>query len=136
MKLCPSWKVYQGWMGCDPFDNIAIPLYEVTVNNVYEIGRAGFHALTSQIGKAAPNGLGAFLNPDFLASAIGTDHRFRSTADLSPFALAGHSLGGYTVLGLAVRGQAGNSLRSRQSGPGLLHRARTANSSNDWGWSS
>ena len=53
-----------------------------------------------------------------------------------PFALAGHSLGGYTVLGLAVRGQAGNSLGSRQSGPGLLHRARTANSSNDWGWSS
>jgi hypothetical protein len=53
-----------------------------------------------------------------------------------PFALAGHYLGGYTVLGLAVRGQAGNSLRSRQSGPGLLHRARTANSSKDWGWSS
>ncbi len=36
MKLCPSWKVYQGWMGCDPFDSIAIPLCEVTVNNVYE----------------------------------------------------------------------------------------------------
>ncbi len=72
-----------------------------------------------------------------LASAIGTDHRFRSRADLSPFALAaGDFLGGYTVLGLAARGQAGNSLRSRQSGPGLLHRARTANSSNDWGWSS
>src|SRR4029453_17232941 len=32
MKLCPSWKVYQGWMGCDPFDSIAIPLCEVTVN--------------------------------------------------------------------------------------------------------
>ena len=45
-------------------------------------------------------------------------------------------LGGYTVLGLAARGRAGNSLRSRQSGPGLLHGARTANSSNDWGWSS
>jgi ornithine cyclodeaminase/alanine dehydrogenase-like protein (mu-crystallin family) len=44
--------------------------------------------------------------------------------------------GRYTVLGLAVRGRAGNSLRSRQSGPGLLHGARTANSSNDWGWSS
>ena len=84
MKLCPSWKVYQGWMGCDPFDSIAIPLCEVTVNNVYEIGRAGFHALTSQIGKAAPNGLGAFLNPDFLVGAIGTDHRFGSRADLSP----------------------------------------------------
>jgi hypothetical protein len=55
---------------------------------------------------------------------------------LSRVALVGHFLGGYTVLGLAVRGQAGNSLRSRQSGPGLLHRARTANSSNDWGWSS
>jgi hypothetical protein len=37
MKLCPSWKVYQGWMGCDPFDRIAIPLCEVTVNNVYEM---------------------------------------------------------------------------------------------------
>ena len=32
MKLCPSWKVYQGWMGCDPFDSIGITLYEVTVN--------------------------------------------------------------------------------------------------------
>jgi hypothetical protein len=37
MKLCPSWKVYQGWMGCDPFDSISIPLREVTVNNVYEM---------------------------------------------------------------------------------------------------
>jgi len=37
MKLCPSWKVYQGWMGCDPFDSIAIALCEVTVNNVYEM---------------------------------------------------------------------------------------------------
>jgi predicted dienelactone hydrolase len=71
-----------------------------------------------------------------LVGAIGTDNCFRPRADLSPFALAGHYVGGYTVLGLAVRGQAGNSLRSRQSGPGLLHRARTANSSNDWGWSS
>ena len=62
---------------------------------------------------------------------------FAQERDLSPFALAaGDFLGGYTVLGLAARGQAGNSLRSRQSGPGLLHRARTANSSNDWGWSS
>jgi hypothetical protein len=37
MKLCPSWKVYQGWLGCDPFDNIALPLCEVTVNNVYDV---------------------------------------------------------------------------------------------------
>jgi hypothetical protein len=37
MKLCPSWKVYQGWMGCDLFDSIALPLCEVTVNNVYEM---------------------------------------------------------------------------------------------------
>jgi len=36
-----------------------------------------------------------------LLGAIGTDHRFRLVADLSRLALAGHSLGGYTVLGLA-----------------------------------
>jgi len=36
-----------------------------------------------------------------LVGAIGTDNRFRSRADLSRVALAGHSLGGYTVLGLA-----------------------------------
>ena len=71
-----------------------------------------------------------------LVGAIGTDNRFRPRTDLSRVALAGHSLGGYTVLGLAVRGQAGNSLGSRQSVPGLLQRAMTANSSNDWGWSS
>src|SRR4029434_3378107 len=70
-----------------------------------------------------------------LDKVIGTDHRFGSRADLSPFTLAGHSLGGYTVLGLAVRGRAGNSLRSWPSGLGLLHGARNANSSNDWGWS-
>jgi|GraSoiStandDraft_51_1057287.scaffolds.fasta_scaffold245457_1 hypothetical protein len=40
MKLCPSWKVYQGWMGCDPFDSIAIPLCEVTVKNMYEMNLA------------------------------------------------------------------------------------------------
>jgi hypothetical protein len=40
MKLCPSWKVYQGWIGCDPFDSMAIPLCEVTVNNVYEMNLA------------------------------------------------------------------------------------------------
>jgi pimeloyl-ACP methyl ester carboxylesterase len=36
-----------------------------------------------------------------LVAAIGTDNRFRAGADLSRIALAGHSLGGYTVLGLA-----------------------------------
>jgi len=36
-----------------------------------------------------------------LLSAIGSDNRFRSRADLSQVGLAGHSLGGYTVLGLA-----------------------------------
>ena len=36
-----------------------------------------------------------------MVDAIGTDNRFRSRADLSRIALAGHSLGGYTVLGLA-----------------------------------
>ena len=36
-----------------------------------------------------------------LLSVIGTDNRFRPRADLSRVALAGHSLGGYTVLGLA-----------------------------------
>src|SRR5215472_14217838 len=36
-----------------------------------------------------------------LVGAIGTDNRFRPRADLSRVALAGHSLGGYTVLGLA-----------------------------------
>ena len=36
-----------------------------------------------------------------LVGAIGTDNRFRPRTDLSRVALAGHSLGGYTVLGLA-----------------------------------
>jgi pimeloyl-ACP methyl ester carboxylesterase len=36
-----------------------------------------------------------------LVAALGTDNRFRPRADLSRVALAGHSLGGYTVLGLA-----------------------------------
>jgi pimeloyl-ACP methyl ester carboxylesterase len=36
-----------------------------------------------------------------LIAAIGSDERFRSRADLSRLGLAGHSLGGYTVLGLA-----------------------------------
>ena len=36
-KFCLNWKVYQGWMGSDPFDSIAIPLCEVIVNNVYEM---------------------------------------------------------------------------------------------------
>jgi predicted dienelactone hydrolase len=36
-----------------------------------------------------------------LIDALATDPRFRSRADLSRLALAGHSLGGYTVLGLA-----------------------------------
>jgi len=36
-----------------------------------------------------------------LVGAIGTDNRFRPRADLSRVALAGHSLGGYTVLGSA-----------------------------------
>ena len=36
-----------------------------------------------------------------LVGAIGTDNRFRLRTDLSRVALAGHSLGGYTVLGLA-----------------------------------
>jgi pimeloyl-ACP methyl ester carboxylesterase len=35
-----------------------------------------------------------------LIDAIRTDERYRSRADLSRLALAGHSLGGYTVLGL------------------------------------
>lgn len=35
-----------------------------------------------------------------LIAAIGADNRFRSRADLSRLGLAGHSLGGYTVLGL------------------------------------
>jgi predicted dienelactone hydrolase len=36
-----------------------------------------------------------------LVATIGTDNRFRPRADLSRVALAGHSLGGYTVLGSA-----------------------------------
>ena len=36
-----------------------------------------------------------------LIAAISGDERFRSRADLSRLGLAGHSLGGYTVLGLA-----------------------------------
>jgi predicted dienelactone hydrolase len=36
-----------------------------------------------------------------LIDAIATDERYRSRADISRLALAGHSLGGYTVLGLA-----------------------------------
>ena len=36
-----------------------------------------------------------------LVAAIASDQRFRSRADLSRLGLAGHSLGGYTVLGLA-----------------------------------
>jgi len=36
-----------------------------------------------------------------LLVAIATDERYRSRADLSRLGLAGHSLGGYTVLGLA-----------------------------------
>jgi predicted dienelactone hydrolase len=36
-----------------------------------------------------------------LIAAIASDERFRSRADLSRLGLAGHSLGGYTVLGLA-----------------------------------
>jgi pimeloyl-ACP methyl ester carboxylesterase len=36
-----------------------------------------------------------------LIDAIRTDDRYRSRADLSRLALAGHSLGGYTVLGLS-----------------------------------
>ena len=36
-----------------------------------------------------------------LVGTIGTDNRFRPRADLSRVALAGHSLGGYTVLGSA-----------------------------------
>ena len=36
-----------------------------------------------------------------LIDALATDERFRARADLSRLALAGHSLGGYTVLGLA-----------------------------------
>ncbi len=36
-KLGASWKVYQGWMGCDPFDRLALALGEVTVNNKYEM---------------------------------------------------------------------------------------------------
>jgi len=35
-----------------------------------------------------------------LVNAIERDNRFRAAADLSRLALAGHSLGGYTVLGL------------------------------------
>lgn len=35
-----------------------------------------------------------------LVAALPHDHRFRGRADLSRLALAGHSLGGYTVLGL------------------------------------
>jgi hypothetical protein len=47
MKLCPSWKVYQGWMGCDPFDSIAIPLCEVTVNKAY--GDESWHGSSGRI---------------------------------------------------------------------------------------
>jgi hypothetical protein len=36
-KLYPSWKVYQGWMGCDPLTEPSLPLWEVTVNNMYEM---------------------------------------------------------------------------------------------------
>jgi predicted dienelactone hydrolase len=36
-----------------------------------------------------------------LIDAIAADERYRSRADISHLALAGHSLGGYTVLGLA-----------------------------------
>jgi predicted dienelactone hydrolase len=36
-----------------------------------------------------------------LVDALGTDERFHARADLTRLALAGHSLGGYTVLGLA-----------------------------------
>jgi len=36
-----------------------------------------------------------------LVAAIRSDSRFRARADFNRFALAGHSLGGYTVLGLA-----------------------------------
>jgi alpha-beta hydrolase superfamily lysophospholipase len=36
-----------------------------------------------------------------LVAAIRSDPRFRARADFNRFALAGHSLGGYTVLGLA-----------------------------------
>jgi len=35
-----------------------------------------------------------------IIAALGVDHRYASRADLSRLALAGHSLGGYTVLGL------------------------------------
>jgi predicted dienelactone hydrolase len=36
-----------------------------------------------------------------LVAALGTDERFRGRADLKRLGLVGHSLGGYTVLGLA-----------------------------------
>jgi hypothetical protein len=49
MKLCLSWKVNQRWMGCDPFDSIAIPLSEVTVNNVYEMNLASSYSCFFQM---------------------------------------------------------------------------------------
>src|SRR4029453_4928474 len=36
-KLCPSWKVYHGSMGCDPLTASVIALCEVTVNNNYDM---------------------------------------------------------------------------------------------------
>jgi hypothetical protein len=37
VKLYPSWKVYQGWMGYDPIDKIPIALCKVAVNNLYDM---------------------------------------------------------------------------------------------------
>jgi len=36
-KLCPRWKVYHEWMGCDPFDKMLVALCKVTVNEKNEM---------------------------------------------------------------------------------------------------
>lgn len=48
-----------------------------------------------------------------LIDAIRADDRFRTRADWSRLGLAGHSLGGYTVLGLGGVGPVGSSPASR-----------------------
>ena len=68
-----------------------------------------------------------------LIAAIRSDDRFRMRADLSRLGLAGHSLGGYTVLGLAgawpdwtFRGISAVLALSPYSQPFVLHHTLTA----------
>jgi hypothetical protein len=44
-KLYPSWKVYQGWMGCDP-STAPIALWEVTVNRAYHMSNFSYSGQT------------------------------------------------------------------------------------------